>query len=153
MTWSGQASEHDADHGEADEGGDGAGIALEVARQATIAADPGEGSFDDPASGEDDKLVSVGALDDLDHPSTGAGDRLRGLRSLIASIGENALDEGEGATRLVQNVAHTVAILNVGGVDDDAQQEAERIDENVALAPRDLLARIETLRVKCGAPF
>ena len=52
-----------------------------------------------------------------------------------------------------QNVAHTVAILNVGGVDDDAQQEAERIDENVALAPRDLLARIEALRVKCGAPF
>jgi len=31
-----------------------------------------------------------------------------------------------------------------------AQQEAERIDENVALATADLLARIEALRVACG---
>jgi len=38
-------------------------------------------------------------------------------------------------------------------MDDDVQQEAERIDQDVALAPNDLLARIKPLRVKRGAPF
>ena len=33
------------------------------------------------------------------------------------------------------------------------QQEAERIDEDVALASLDLLARIEALRIKRRAPF
>ena len=35
--------QHDADHGEADEGGDGSGVALEVACQAPEAAEPGKG--------------------------------------------------------------------------------------------------------------
>src|SRR5436853_5590140 len=46
MSCPGQASEHDADHGQSDEGSDGAGVALEIACQAAIAADPGQGSFD-----------------------------------------------------------------------------------------------------------
>jgi hypothetical protein len=38
-------------------------------------------------------------------------------------------------------------------VDDDVHQEAERVDEDVALAARDLLARIVALRVERRAPF
>ena len=66
MSCPGQASEHDADHGQPNEGSDGAGIALEVACQAAIAADPGQGSFDDPTLGQDDEFVQFVALDDLD---------------------------------------------------------------------------------------
>ena len=55
MVWSGQATQHDADHGEAEEGGDGSGVTLEVSGQATVAADPGEGALDDPALGQDDE--------------------------------------------------------------------------------------------------
>ena len=154
MTWPCQASEHDADHGEPDEGGDGARISLEITRQAAIAADPGQGSFDDPALGQDDELVQIVALDDLEHPTAGAGSGLRGAWSLIAGIGEDPLDEGKKAARAsIENQPRPVAVLNVGGMDDDVQQKAERIDKNVALAPGDLLARIEPLRVKCGAPF
>jgi len=109
--------------------------------------------FDDPAFGEDDEGMSFAALDDLEDPATGIGDCRCSLRSLIAGIAEDALDEGEGAARLSQHVAHAVAVLHIGGMDDDAQQEAERIDEDVALAPRDLLARIKALRVERGAPF
>jgi len=38
-------------------------------------------------------------------------------------------------------------------VDHDAQEKAERVDENVPLAARNLLARIEALGVDRGAPF
>ena len=94
------------------------------------------------------------ALDDLQHPTTGAGSRSRGARSLIAGIGEDALDEGEEAAGApIENQARRVAVLNVGGMNDDVQQEAERVDQDMALAPGDLLARIKPLRVKRGAPF
>ena len=154
MRWFGQASEHDADHGEPDEGGDGARISLEITRQAAIAADPGQGSFDDPTLGQDDEFVQFVALDDLEHPTPGFGSRSRGAWSLIAGIGEDALDEGkEAAGASIEYQPRPVAVLNIGGMDDDVQQKAERIDKDVALAPGDLLARIEPLRVKCGAPF
>jgi hypothetical protein len=48
MVWR-EAPGHDVDHGETDEGGNGGGIALEVARQAPVAADPRERPLDDPA--------------------------------------------------------------------------------------------------------
>jgi hypothetical protein len=38
-------------------------------------------------------------------------------------------------------------------MNNDAQQEAERIDEDVAFAALDLLACIEALRIEVFAPF
>ena len=94
------------------------------------------------------------ALDDLQRPSAGLGDGRSRLRSLVAGVGEDARDEGEKATRAaVEDERRAVAVLHVGGVDDDVDQEAERVDEDVALAARDLLARIVALRVERGAPF
>ena len=97
--------------------------------------------------------MRVAALDDLDCPATGIGDDLGHLGSLIAGIGEDAFDEGKRAACCAQQFAGTVAILHVGGMDHDAQQETERIDEDMALAARDLLARIKALRVERRAPF
>ena len=94
------------------------------------------------------------ALDDLEHPTAGPGCGSRGALSLIAGIGEDALDERKKAAGAsIDNQPRPVAVLNVGGMDDDVQQEAERIDQDMALAPGDLLARIRPLRVKRGAPF
>src|SRR5271168_4592416 len=56
MVCSGQATQHDADNGEPEEGGDGSGVTLEVAGQAAVAVDPGEGALDDPALGQDASL-------------------------------------------------------------------------------------------------
>ena len=94
------------------------------------------------------------ALDDLDHPTAGAGGGLRDSRPLIAGIGEDTFDEGkEAASASIENQPRCVAVLKVGRMDDDIQQKAERIDKDVALAPSDLLARIKPLRVERGAPF
>lgn len=154
MSWPGQASEHDADHGETDKGCGGSRVALEVAGEASIAADPCQGSFDDPPFGQDDEAMQLVALDDLQLPGSGFSDGRGHFRALIAGIGEDALDEREEAARaLVENEPRAIAILHVGRMDDDIQQEAEGVDEDMPLAARDLLARIETLRVERGAPF
>ena len=153
MIWPGQASEHDADHGEADEGGDGAGVALEVAREAAVAADPRERALYDPTFGENLEVMEIGALDDLELPGPGGGDGGLHLWSLISAVAIDQRDEGEQAACTAQHDECAVAILHVGGMNDDAQEKAERIDEDVPLAARDLLARIKALRVERGTPF
>ena len=107
----------------------------------------------DPSLGQDNEVVRIAALDDLQCPATGIDHDLLHLRPLISCIREDALDEGEQTARRPQHLAGAIAILHVGGMDDHTQQEAERIDEEVALASRELLACIETLRVERRAPF
>ena len=153
MVCLGQSSQHDADHSEAEEGGDGSGVALEVAGQAAVAADPGEGALDDPALGQDDEAMGIAALDDLQGPGAGLGDDVGHFGSLIAGVGKDAFDERKGSPRGAQQVARAIAVLKIGRVDGDAQQEAQRIDQDVALAAGDFLARIKALRVERRAPF
>ena len=94
-SWPGQASEHDADRGETDEGGGGSSVALEVAGQATASTDPGQGTLDDPAFGKDDEAMQLVALDDLQRPGAGLCEGGGGRGSLVAGVGEDALDEGK----------------------------------------------------------
>ena len=63
--WSGQTSEHDADHGETNESSDGPRVALEVTCQAAVVADPGESAFDNPALGQDDEAMQLVLFDDF----------------------------------------------------------------------------------------
>ena len=130
-------------------------MALEIAREATAAADPSQRAFDDPSFGQDFETDgSIGPLDDVDDP--GASERCRGcgFRTLVAAIGEDALDEWkQPAGALVQHQRNAVAVLNVGGMNDNAQEQAERVDQDVALATRDLLASIIALRVERRPPF
>lgn len=94
------------------------------------------------------------ALDDLHRPGAGRGESGGCLRTLVAGVGEDALDEGEEAARApIEDEPRPVAILHVGRMDDDVQEEAERVDQDVPLATGDLLARIIALRVERGAPF
>ena len=58
----GDASCHELDHGDLEEGFDGLGGALDVAGEASVDAGPGEGALDDPALGLDDE-TGIGALD------------------------------------------------------------------------------------------
>jgi hypothetical protein len=84
------ATDHELDHGDLEEGFDGLGGALDVAGEASVDAGPGEGALDDPSLGLDDE-AGVGALDDLDGTRGGGGD----ARPLVAAVREDALEEGE----------------------------------------------------------
>ena len=97
--------------------------------------------------------MEVAAPNDLHCPTSCGGDRRRHFRPLISGVGEDALDEGKAAARLLQQIARPVAVLNVSGQNAHAEQKAERVDKDVALAARDLLARIEALRIERSAPF
>ena len=54
---------------------------------------------------------------------------------------------------MIQHQCGTIAVLQISRVHDDAQQQSERIDEDVVLDASDLLARVETDRVDPRAPF
>ena len=151
--WRCQAPEHDSDHGETDKGDGGSCVTLEVADEAPVAADPSERSLHYPPFRQYHEAVRIGALDDFQLPAAGRGDGRRHPRALVAAVGDDGLDEGERTARRSKQLAGAVAVLHVGGMDDDAQQQAERIDEDVALAPRDLRAGIEALRVERRPPF
>ena len=97
--------------------------------------------------------MEVAAPNDLHCPTSCVGDRRRHFRPLISGVDEVALDERKAAARLPQQIVRPVAVLNVGGQNAHAEQKAERVDKDVALAARDLLARIEALRVERSAPF
>jgi hypothetical protein len=101
-----------------------------------------------------EEAVQFIALDDRHLPGAGLGDGGRGLRPLIPGISEDTLDEGKEAARApIEDKQSAVAILHNGRVDDDVQQKAERIDQDMPFAAGDLLGRIKTLWVKLGAPF
>lgn len=94
------------------------------------------------------------ALDDHQRPGAGLCEGGGGRGSLVAGVGEDALDKGKEATcALIEDQSCAITILHAAGMDDDAQEEAERVDEDMPLAAGDLLARIEAVWVERGAPF
>ena len=68
---------------------------LEVAREAAVVADPSERALDSPALGQTDEAMRHVAFDDLQLPATGLGDGGCRLGSFVASIDEDAFDEGK----------------------------------------------------------
>ena len=97
--------------------------------------------------------MKIGSFNDLDFPASCVSNRVRHFRPLISSVGEYPFDKGKATPHATQQIARTVAVLNVCGQNAHAEQETERVDEDVTLATRDLLARVITLRIERTAPF
>jgi hypothetical protein len=116
-----ETPEHEADHCEADKSDDGARVALEVASQTPIAANPCQGSFDNPALWNNSEVVQLGSLDDFDDPTAGACGNVRHSWSAISRVGEDALYEWkQGSCALGQDERGAIAILDIGRVNRDA---------------------------------
>ncbi len=75
------------------------------------------------------------------------------VRPLVAAVGVQLQQEGIEAEQRRKQQHAAVAILDVGGMDDGAHQQALRIDQNVALLALDLLARVIAGRIDARPPF
>jgi hypothetical protein len=97
---------------------------------------------------EHEPLRLVGSLDDLQDP---AGKRPHPLDQLarVTAIGPDAFQPGTDAAQLLEDPLGPVAILKTGAMHHDGPDQAERVDDEVALAPFDLLAGV----VAVGPPF
>lgn len=127
---------------------------LPVFCKPAASVEPGKGPLDNPSFRQNDELVQFVALDDFDYPFAALICRQCGAWPLIARVGEDAQDEREQGTRaLIENACRPVAILDIGGMNDGVQQEAERIYENVALLALDLFSRIVAMRIDARPPF
>lgn len=94
------------------------------------------------------------ALDDFDDPLAASGGGQCGVRSAIAGIGEDTHDEWEQRSRaLVEDECCTVAILDIGRMNRAAQQQTERVYENMAFLALDLLSGIVAMRIDARPPF
>ena len=97
--------------------------------------------------------MAVAAADDLKLPEAGAGHGGFHLLPLVAGVADDALDEGEASARLAQERLRAVAILHVGRMDVDGEQQAERVGQDVALAADHLLAGVVAGRVERSPPL
>jgi len=74
-------------------------------------------------------------------------------RSLIGRVGQELPQERMHPEQGRKQQDTAVAILDIGGMNDGVEQQAQRIYENVALLALDLLARIIAMRINAGPPF
>ena len=71
----------------------------------------------------------------------------------IATVRPDQLQASIPPTKLAQHQLGSVAILNVGGMHNDGQNQAQGVDDNVPLAIVDLLARVIAMRPPFSVVF
>ncbi len=98
--------------------------------------------------------MAVGALDDIqvDPAADGSQPGLE-LRALVAAVGVEFQQERVQPEQRPHQQHATIAVLDVGGVDDRLPQQALGVDQDVALLALDLLARIKAGRIDATPPF
>jgi hypothetical protein len=72
---------------------------------------------------------------------------------LVASVGEELLQERIHSKQGGKQQNAAVTILDIGGMNDGMEQQTQRVYENMALLALDLLARIIAMRIDAGPPF
>src|SRR5712691_338318 len=112
-----------------------------------VSTEPGEGALDHPALGQDVKAARGGVF--------GNGDELAAAKRLacgfdhragIAAVGVEDSQAGDDTLKPWQQRHGAGPILNIGRVGQNGEQEAERIDHDVALSASHLLAGIPAAR-------
>jgi hypothetical protein len=73
--------------------------------------------------------------------------------SLVAAIGEKLAKKRAPSEQRRQHQFAAVAVLDIGGMNHRMQQQADRIDEDMALLARDLFPRVIAVRIDARSPF
>ena len=122
---------------------------LVVLAQTTIAAEPSKGSLDDPTLGQNAEAGDiVAAFDDLQEPVAQFSRPLDQF-SGISPIGPNSFQPRELPDQFGQHQLGPVAVLDIGRMHNDGQEQTQGVYDDVPLAALDLLAGV----VAAGPPF
>ena len=125
--------------------GNGAGdCRFEILCQSATATEPCESTFDNPSAWQNfEALRRVRTLDDFYRPFADALQSLAQFISSIATIGKDMAQPGIARTDRSKNAGGAIAILNAGFVNDESDQVALGVGDDVALTALDSLARIK----------
>ncbi len=141
------------DHGNLNESFTGFSKFFIVFAKSTTTTEPSEGSFHDPTTWQNVKALDiVAAFDDLQYPAARLLHPIDQL-SAVAAICPNELQSRKLVPCFFQNLLGTVAVLNVGRVNDHTQQQTNRIDQNMPFPTFYLFARIVTSRPPFSVVF
>lgn len=152
VIWLGQSLEHEIDHCELCEAFGGNSERLVMRHETAVAAQPRQGALDDPSSPYHLEAVLVGALDDLQrHWLIGeiGGKSVTG----ITAVGEDVSNEGEQAARSANEGGGAVAVLHTSRDYLNGEQQADGVDQQIALDALYLLASIVADRIGRAPPF
>jgi hypothetical protein len=138
----------DPDGGDGDHGLGDVGAFLVILGQASQPPEPFEGSFDHPAArNEDEAATSDAPDDDQPQPEQEAGEDHQ--YPVVDAVGEDCSPPKVALLDPRLQRSGAVGILDVGGMDEDTEQEARGVDSDLAFPTLDPLARLNA----SGAPF
>ena len=133
--------EHEVGHGDEDHGLAAFGQGFVVLGQSAVLAQPGEGAFHNPALRQDDKAAGRMSLDDFYDAEEPAPSPMHELPR-IPAVGEDHLKPSEACAQLLNQQFCSVAILDVGGMNDQGEDQPKGVDDHMTLAAQRFLARV-----------
>lgn len=128
------------------------GAALIVLAQATVASEPAECAFDHPAAGQNlEALLARRSLYDIQGDIERFAHPIDQTSVLVNAISPDLLQARNSLRQLEQHRLGAVIVLDVSGMNDNIQEIAYRIDDNVSFAAIDPLEGIKaTLPTRFG---
>ncbi len=139
---------HQIDHSDTDHCFAGFSEGFIVFRQTAVFSQPGKCAFDNPSLGKDDKLVRFTAFDDVNNTAMPTNCPVH-KPSGITAIGPDDFKTSPSRTQLFDEKFSAFTVLDVRRMDDQGKDQAERVNNDMTLAPKRFLARI----VPSVAPF
>lgn len=138
--------EHQADGGEGDHGLGDLREFLVILGEAPLASQPSKRSLNHPTARQNNETdgSSDAVNDDQSETKQETGEEHR--KSIVGAVGEDGAKPTVERLDFLQQRPRAVGVLDIGGEDDDAQQQAGGVDRYVAFAPPDFLARIVPTR-------
>ena len=147
----GEASSQQPEMGDEEPCYFGCGRSFEVLGEAAASTEPGEGTFDDPAPRQElEALGALRSLDDFDGPRSAMGQCGDELIAAVNPVGKDMAKLGELEPQMFQQRYGSVDILDIGLVYAHGEQETIGVGDDVALAPMDAFASVESARTNAS---
>jgi hypothetical protein len=120
---------------------------VEVFGEAAVTIEPGKGAFDDPAERENLKTDGVGhAAHDLDRQAAEFGQCVAELVAGVGAVGKQLAEPRKEIVNGGDDERSPVAVLQVCGMNFDAEQQVSGVGDQMTFVAFDLLCRTEAAR-------